>query len=902
VLRSRLVLVVALAALALPSATSAATDEGGFRSLLPVGQGASASTLDVAAFVGAGTIPDAFQNQRAMFEALPAAAPDVATADLDRFFKHAPFGLPAGDPGEATSPRAGVTIVRDAYRVPHVTGVTRADVMWGAGWVAAQDRIFLMDVLRRTARGRLSAFIGPGAHGENAKADAAQLLVTDYTDAELQGMVDRLGASGPEGAQVVRDVTSYLEGINAYIDDARSDPQLMPGEYALIGQTLQPFVPADVAAIVSLVNGYFGRGGGVEVKDALAYAKARARFGRRRGDRVIADFRAREDPEAPVTTTRRFPFDDPGPPRAAAIAMPDAGSLQNLDVVRSASSTGAASARAPHWLSRLRARGGLRLPRHASNAMVVTAKESATGRPLLVAGPQVDFYAPALFAEVDLHGPGIDVRGAAIPGLGPYVVIGHGKDFAWSITTAQGDNTDTFAERLCEPDGSAPTLRSTHYVRRGRCVALEIRDAPVAWDPGPADLATDPATPSYRATFHTERSVHGPIFARASVGDRPVAYALARSTYFHELETAVAFSHIDGGTRGVRDFLATAATATGSYNVLYADARHVGYVQSGIYPRRARGVHPDLPAWGDGRYDWRGFDEATHAARYLPAARLPQDIDPARGYLLSWNNKQAPGWRASDYDWEYGPVHRSQRLERRVRTAIAGRRKLDLGHLVGIMGDAGTVDVRGQEALPWMLRAAGRSSDPALQHALDLLAAWRASGAHRRDRDGDGSYDESPAVALMDAWWRPAVSGIFEPVLGHDLLETIAHINPVDYLPTDGPDTWFYGWMGYVQKDLRVLLGRRPKQMPSRVYCGRGVRRACRAILQLTLGAAVDAVVKRYGSVDGARIATTCPVTEPASCDQLDFIAAGAIEVPPTPWQDRGSFQQAVEVGAPGAG
>ncbi|WP_372788411.1 penicillin acylase family protein [Paraconexibacter sp.] len=893
-----LAVLVTTAAVATSGAAASTPDVGGFHSLVPVGQGETADVFETAAFLAAGTIPSSFENQRAMFEALPKAGPGVRTSDLGRFFKPAPFGVPAGTPSETISPRAGTTITRDAYRVPHVVGTTRANVMWGAGWAVAQDRLFLMDVIRRTARGRMTAFIGPGPNGENVAADVAQRQVTDYTDEELAAMVQRLADTGPEGAQVVRDVDDYLAGVNAYISDARSDPRLMPAEYAALAQPLEPFSRADVAATVGLINGYFGRGGGVEIENAIAYRAAWSRFGKAKGEKVIADFRAKDDPEAPVTTTRRFPFDDPGPPRPAASALPDDGTLQDAGVVRNASATGGGSSTAPHWLATLRARGGLRLPRHASNAMAIPAKESASGTPLFVAGPQVDFYAPSLVHEIDLQGPGISVRGVGVPGLGPYVIIGRGKDFAWSITTAQGDNTDTFAERLCEPDGSPATLESAHYVRGKTCVPLEQRDEPVTWRPGPADLSTDPTTAPYSATFHTERSVHGPIIARATVGGKPVAYALARSTYFHELETAAAIARINAGTRGVRDFLSTAARMTGSYNLFYADRKNVGYIQSGVYPRRARGTHSDLPAWGDGRYDWRGFDPVTRRASYLPPERLPQEIDPERGYLLSWNNKQAPGWRASDYDWEYGSVHRSQRLERRVRGAIKGKRKLTLGGLVGIMGDAGTVDVRGQEALPWMLRVVGHPSDPTLGHAADLLRSWRKDGAHRVDLDGDGSYDASPAVALMDAWWRPATTAMFRPVLGERLMDAIATINPVDYLPTDGPDTWFYGWMSYVHKDLRAVLGRRITQAPSRVYCGRGSISRCRTLLRRTLRDAVDAVTRQYGSLDGARIATTCPVTQPPSCDQLDFIPAGAIELPPTPWQDRGSFQQAVEVGA----
>ncbi len=441
-------------------------DAGGFRSLLPVGQGETADVFETASYLGTGTPPASFENQRTMFEALPKAGPDVSTADLGRYFKAAPFGVPAGEPAESVSPRVGVTITRDAYRVPHVEGTTRPDVMWGAGWVVAEDRLFLMDVLRRTARGRMTAFIGPGPNGENVAADVAQRQVTDYSDPELEAMAQRLADSGPEGAQVIRDVDDYLAGVNAYIADARNDPRLMPGEYALIGQPLP--------AVLSR-----GRRGDRRTGQRVLRPRRRRRAQGRRclpGGVVAFWPQGAARRSSPTSAPRRIPRRRSPPPSAsrsttrarpatAASALPDPGTLTDARVVRDASATGGGSRDAPRWLARLRARGGLRLPRHASNAMVITAKESASGIPLLVAGPQVDFYAPSLFHEIDLHGPGISVRGVGIPGLGPFAVIGHGKDFAWSITTAQGDNTDTFAERLCEPDGSARTLTSVHYVR-----------------------------------------------------------------------------------------------------------------------------------------------------------------------------------------------------------------------------------------------------------------------------------------------------------------------------------------------------------------------------------------------------------------------------------------------------
>ena len=275
--------IIATAALAL-AAHPAAAGASGFWSLLPVGQGQTVDAAGIGAFAGAGTVPPSFESQRALFEAMPAAAPGVATADLGRFLKPAPLTLSAADAVSTELPRAGVTIRRDAFSVPYVDGVTREDVMWGAGWVAGEDRLFSMDAVRLTAQGRLTTLIGPGEHGEVAAADAEQLGVTDYRPAELTAQVQQLRASSPEGAAAVADLTAYLAGLNAYIDHARSEPRAMPGEYPALGRTPQPWSLEDLVSVAGLITGYFGRGGGVEIDDAEAYSAARARFGRRRGD------------------------------------------------------------------------------------------------------------------------------------------------------------------------------------------------------------------------------------------------------------------------------------------------------------------------------------------------------------------------------------------------------------------------------------------------------------------------------------------------------------------------------------------------------------------------------------------------------------------------------------------
>src|SRR5437660_1221093 len=109
------------------------------------------------------------------------------------------------------------------------------------------------------------------------------------------------------------------------------------------------------------------------------------------------------------------------------------------------------------------------LPTVESNAVMVPRRLSSTGHALAAMGPQVGYYSPQIFSEYELHGGGIDGEGVTFPGASPWPLIGHGIDFAWSGTSANGDNEDTFVERLCNPDHSKPSMKSTHYVYRGRC-------------------------------------------------------------------------------------------------------------------------------------------------------------------------------------------------------------------------------------------------------------------------------------------------------------------------------------------------------------------------------------------------------------------------------------------------
>ena len=312
------VLVFGLAAVA-PAPTPAAVapygtdDAGGFRNILPPGEAGTDNAIQLAAFRANNQRPAHWMDQQPLYENLLYASPALTHDQVAAYYKDATFGVRPEDVETTESPRPGLTIIRDKqYGVPHVYGDSRADVMFGAGYAGAEDRLFLMDVLRHTGRAELSSFAG-GAKG-NREMDRVQWALAPYTEADLQRQIDQAPVlGGAEGAQLVQDVTNYVAGINAYIAKARLDPTKMPGEYAAFGKQPEDWKVTDVIAEASLIGGIFGKGGGAEVRSALALEAFEKQFGQAAGRAAWENFREHNDPEAPVTVAKRFPYETTSP-------------------------------------------------------------------------------------------------------------------------------------------------------------------------------------------------------------------------------------------------------------------------------------------------------------------------------------------------------------------------------------------------------------------------------------------------------------------------------------------------------------------------------------------------------------------------------------------------------------
>ena len=746
-------------------------------------------------------------DQAKLYDGLTPLRGNVTARDLRRFFKPAPLGLGSDTAQKRERPRAGVTIVRDSFGVAHVTGKTEADVAYGAGWVTAADRGLLLQLIRGPAR--VAALDVPGLDPLALALSGKAFVPSAEAEAFLSNQIDALRAQGAIGRRVLVIVNAYAAGISAWYR-ARSIPAA-------------PFTANDVIASAALIAARYGANGGQEVANAMFLDALDERLGEADARRVFADLREANDQEAPVSVPGSFPYEL------------SSGSTPGSVVIDDGSFTGAPLAQ----------------PAFASNALLVGAKRSQTGYPLFVAGPQVGYFFPQFFAEMELTGAGFATRGAVFPGV-PFVLIGRGPDFAWSGTSSQADSIDLFAETLCSDDRI--------YLYRGQCEPMR------RFFVGTLKAQGSPDQPvSYYET------AHGPVVGYANVDGKRVAIAMQRSTRGREILSFKPFYELNTGrVTSAKLFLESMNGVEFSVSWFYADDRDIAFFSSGRLPLRHPGADPALPTNGTGEYDWRGF---------LPFAGHARGINPPSGLILNWNNKPAANVGSADSNFSYGSVHRVELLT----AAIAGGEKHTLASVAAAMNKAATQDLRATDVWPAIrvVLRTGTAPSARAEAAAALLDVWRAAGASRVDRDLDGKIDDAGA-AVMDAAWPRLANAVMAPVLG-PLVDRLARLQRRSNDAGPGGSSYIAGWYGYVDKDLRTLLGQQVRGPFSRRYCGAGVLATCRE----ALWAALDAAAAELEAAQGPAPSTW---RADATAERIRFTSG---VLPDTMrWTNRPTFQQ----------
>ncbi|MGH3435279.1 MAG: penicillin acylase family protein [Sciscionella sp.] len=907
--------------------------------ILPPGENGNATLADILGNKLLGTRPPHTDDQLQPYADLVNGYTGLTNDKLGEFFNDASFGVPSGQVEKTYRPRSDVTVVRDKHGIPHITGTTRAGTEFGAGYVAAQDRLWMMDVFRHVGRGELSGFAG-GAQG-NRDLEQSFWRVAPYTEADLQAQADRIANSGPRGAQVQGDLDAYLAGLNTYIDQAYRG-RYFPGEYDLTGHInpitnagkIHHFSETDLLAIAGVVGALFGSGGGGEVASALVKEAAEARYGAALGDKVWQSFREANDPEAVLTVHNgeKFPYSaSPANPRG--VAMPDPGSVTAQQLVYDPTGSAAAApqsaaakhrsanAALPRGASPLLKKsagsldngvlpGNLLTAKHGmSNALVVSGKYTDSGHPIAVFGPQTGYFAPQLLMLEELQGPGISARGAAFAGLNLYVELGRGQDYSWSATSAGQDVTDTYAVSLCNTDGTPASKDSMGYTYHGNCLPMQPLEVDDSWSP---TIADGTAKGSYKLI--TYRTKYGLVQSRATVGGKPVAYTSLRDSYMHEADSVIGFSELNdpGFVHSPETFQRAVSDINYTFNWFYVDSRHTAYYNSGNNPVRAAGIDPNLPIWAQPGNEWQGWNPDDNTADYTSFESHPNSID--QDYYISWNNKQALDYTSAGFG--DGSVHRANLLDDRVKALVRGAkgaqgRKVTRAALTSAMEDAAITDLRGEDVLPDMLRVieGATVSDPRLAQVVSQLKVWSSHGTKLKETSpGSQKYADSQAIQTFDAWWPLLAQAEFQPGMGDGLFTAMLGVLQINESPSGGQtgptagsgdvsesqphkgSSFLSGWWSYVDKDLRAVLGDHVAGALPRRYCGGGDLAQCREVLLNTLKQAAAEPASQVYPGDA-----NCAAGDQWCADTIIQRPLGGVTDPKITWQNRPTYQQVVQ-------
>jgi penicillin G amidase len=446
---------------------------------------------------------------------------------------------------------APIAISRDREYVPHVFAKSRRDLLFGLGFAHAQDRLWQMELSRRSGQGRLSEIFG-----ERSFTTDVFLRTLD-----LYGHAERSLAALT--AQDRQDLDAYADGVNAFMTRRTGwfEPRLAP-EFILLRHTPEPWRPADSMVIAKLMALQLGANINHELA-RLAYA-AQGLKAAEIEDLMPSDA-AEHAPPLPELA-ELYPLQRAVlPGRRAAAGFVDAGM------------------------------GG------ASNNWVVAGARTRSGKPLLANDPHLGLTAPSVWylAHLALEQAGaapVNVVGASLPGV-PLIVLGRTDALAWGYTNTGADVEDIFIEKL-NPDNGAEYLTPEGW----RAFVRE-----------PMAIVVKGVGARHLERRRTRHGPVLPGFYRgleALLG--PGHVAALQWTALSDDDTTLAVGLLAPGLKTVADYMERMQRYVGPMqNMVVADASgHIGLIAPGRVPLRdpantVAGRAP-VPGW-DARYDWKGY-------------------------------------------------------------------------------------------------------------------------------------------------------------------------------------------------------------------------------------------------------------------------------------------------------
>ncbi len=421
---------------------------------------------------------------------------------------------------------APVEIVRDNANVPHIFGASDADVYFGLGLAHAQDRLWQMLLLRRTAQGRLSELFG------------ARTLDIDMLVRRFDLYTYAVRSERVQDAYTTAALDAYAAGVNAWLREVNEGARGRGApEFWLFEPAVAPWQPADSLAIAKLMA--------LDLSSHLEREVLRARLSLLLPEERVGDIL-------------------PDTPGSGVAALPEYASLFDAPLPRYAdlgpTEFDLLSPFKPRELA------------GASNAWAAAPLRAAAGGTLLANDPHLGLTAPSIWylARLELETGG--VIGGTFPGA-PVVLAGRSERLGWGLTSAHADDQDVYIEKV-NPENTNEVLTPEGWrPLRSRTSIVRVKDA----DPVTLTLRWSENGPILPARHYDLGAVTPPGHV-ASVAWTALTEDDTSVQAFLKIMRA---ADIDEALLASEDFVATAQ------NLTVADRERVALRTMGRLPRRA---------------------------------------------------------------------------------------------------------------------------------------------------------------------------------------------------------------------------------------------------------------------------------------------------------------------------